>query len=290
MKGDIPAIRVKRNMSETDINTYNIIKNSATPDMNSMIDLVFNDIDFVIEGVRARMEWLALQLISSGRISFTKTTNNGVVTETAIDYGMSSSYKSGAAVVWSAAVGTTTPITDIETITQAAILRGIVLKYILMDRQSWLYLRASTETTNFMAGYSFAGLAGLTKVPKVSLAMVNMALLDNQLPQIIIVDQSIITETDAHVQTAANPFHAGHICFIPDLAVGDMLYGPIAEETNPPKQVVQAKTDNILVSRWSNVDPVIEWTKGESNVFPVWPLIDQCYLLDTLNATDWTAP
>jgi hypothetical protein len=74
-----------------------------------------------------------------------------------------------------------------------------------------------------------------------------------------------------------------------DLKCGDMLYGPIAEETNPPKQVTQAKKGNILVSKWSDVDPVAEYTKGESNVFPSWPTVDRALILDTEHTTTWGA-
>jgi hypothetical protein len=66
-----------------------------------------------------------------------------------------------------------------------------------------------------------------------------------------------------------------------------MLYGPIAEETNPPKQVTQAKKGPILISKWSDVDPVAEYTKGELNAFPSWPIIDRVLSLDTESTTTW---
>ena len=292
VKGDIPAIRVKRSMKEKDINDYNIIKALGTPASDpALLDLVFGDIDFVINGVNARLEWLALKLLSNGgKLQLRKATNAGIVTETNIDYGMTSSYKNGAAVVWSAGHTTTTPITDIEAIVTKAILRGITLKYILMHRTAWGYFRVSDETANFLVPYSIAGIIGKRINPTINLAMVNKAMIDNQFPQIIIVDQSINTETEDHVRTAANPFTAETVVFLPELAIGNTLHGPIAEETNPPKQVEQAKSGHILVSKWRNVDPTCEYTKGEANAFPIWPLIDQCYVLDTEHASSWTDP
>jgi hypothetical protein len=65
-----------------------------------------------------------------------------------------------------------------------------------------------------------------------------------------------------------------------------MLFAPIAEETNPPKQVTQTKVDGVLISKYSDVDPVMEFTKGESNAFPSWTRVDECFNLYTL-ATTW---
>jgi len=286
--GDIPAIRVKRSMTESNINLYNIIKNGAAPDMDAVLSLIYDDVDFVVEAVLARMEFLALRLISSGKILLDRTENAGIVTDTAVDYG--ASYTTGAAVIWSAAVNTTTPITDIDTIVRAGIALGVKYKYLLMDRQSWTYFRTSDETKKALVPYTIAGVLDKRIKATITLGMVNQALKDMEYPQIVVVDQSIVTETEDHDQVTQNPFYAGHICFLEDLPIGNMLHGPIAEETNPPKQVVQAKHGNVLVSKWRTVDPVVEWTKGESNVFPIWPLIDRCYLLDTLNASTWTDP
>ncbi len=286
--GDIPSVRIKRSLKESDINLYNVIKAGATPDMDALLDLIYNDVDFVIEGVLARMEIFALQLISSGKIFHDKTINAGMTMETAVDYG--ASYSTGAAVVWSASAATTTPITDIDTIVRAGAVLGVKYKYILMDRQSYLYMRASTETKNLLVPYTVQDVLAKRVAVTINVDLINKALKDNEYPQIIIIDQSITTETEEHVQITFNPFYAGHICFIEDFPIGNMLSGPIAEETNPPKQIVQAKSGNVLVSKWRSADPTAEWTKGESNVFPTWPLIDRCYLLDTLNASTWTAP
>lgn len=286
--GNIPPTRVKRGLSETDINLYNQIKAMANPDMDQLHDLVFNDIDFVIESVLAQMEIMALKLISSGKIVIKNTTNVGPPTVTAVDYG--ASYTTGASATWSSNAATRKPITDIEAIVRKGALLGVKYNYILMDRQSWLYLKTADETVAMLVPYGFVGILDKRNTASITEEFVNQMLKDNAWPQVIVVDQSITTETEDHVQITSNPFYDGHICFVESFPLGNMLSGPIAEETNPPKQAIQAKSGNILVSKWRGIDPVTEWTKGESNVFPTWPLIDRCYLLDTLNQTNWTDP
>lgn len=285
LTGTIPPIRMKKRMTETDLNLYNQLKAMASPDQNALLNLVFGDIDACVEGVNARLEWMTLKALSKGEIILSKDVNAGIITESKIDFQVSASHKNGAATVWSASVSTTTPITDIEAIYNKARLEGVTLSLVLMDRTAFGQLRNSTETQNFVRPYTLAGLTKVVRAP--SLSVVNEALKDNGLPQIVIIDQSITVETEDHVQTTANPWNTGYISFLPQQTVGNMLYGPIAEETNPPKQVTQTKVGPILISKYSSVDPVEEFTKGELNAFPQWASVDQCWMMNVLNASTW---
>ncbi|MFA7218068.1 MAG: major capsid protein [Dehalococcoidales bacterium] len=293
LAGDIPSIRMKKKMTENDLNTYNILKAQASPDQQAILDLVFNDVDDVVDGVNARMEWLVFQALSKGSVSLSRTTNaGGVVTEEAIDFQLPDDNKKTASVVWTASVSTTKPITDIETVMSAAGDLGLKPRYILMNRSKWVEFRASDETKDFVAPYALYG--GTRKKRAPSLAVANEALESEGLPIIVLIDTRISYEDVNHTIVSVDPWLDAsgadrYVTFLEDLKCGDMLYGPIAEETNPPKQVTQAKKGNILVSKWSDVDPVAEYTKGESNVFPSWPTVDRALILDTEHTTTWGA-
>jgi hypothetical protein len=286
LTGEIPAIRVKRTMTETNLNTYNQLKAMASPDQSQIMDLVFNDVDFVTEAVNARLEWLALTALSFGAITLTKANNAGIITEAAIDFRVPAANKFGAAVIWSAAVATTTPITDFETAQAMAFLLGVKLNYAFMNRTQFGQFRNSAETQNFVRPYTLAGVNKVMRAPSLSTA--NEALVDNDLPQIVIIDQAITVENEAHVQTTANPWTAGYVTFTADLKVGDTLFAPTAEELNPPKQVVQTKAGNILISKYSDVDPVAEYTKGEANAFPTMPTANLIIMMNALHAATWS--
>jgi len=284
LTGDIPAIRVKRDMKETDINTYNVLKAMATPDQKAILDLVFNDVDFVYDSVQARMEWLALKILSYPYLTLSKSTNDGIVTEAAIDFGMPSTNKKYAAVVWSATASTTTPITDFINVVAAASALGVSLKYALMNTTQWGQFAASAETQNYTIGSVYGGNR-IKLTP--TLAQANDMLASRGLPEIIIIDKTVTIETGEGVQSNVKPWTTNYVTFIPDLAVGNMNFGPIAEETNPPKQAVQVKQNNVLISKFSDVDPVTEWTKGETNAFPSWHRVDECFSLLTTSASAW---
>ena len=289
LTGDIPKLAMKKKMSEKDLIDYWTFKNlsGGNAQLNAILDLVYGDIDACVEGVNARMEWLALKAISQTYIALSKTTNGGgIVTLNNIDYGMPAANKNHASVVWNATVTTTKPITDLRTAKAEARLQGVKFKYALMDDTDWGYFQASTETQNFVRPYTFNGTTRVNDVPDID--TVNRALKANDLPTIIIIDQSITTEAEGtHTQTTANPWVTGHVALIPDLALGNMLAGPIMEELSPPKHVTQTKVGPVLISKFSDVDPVAEYTKGEASAFPSWPEVDRCWNLYTLSASTW---
>ncbi|MCK4297067.1 MAG: hypothetical protein KAX28_10485, partial [Candidatus Marinimicrobia bacterium] len=154
----------------------------------------------------------------------------------------------------------------------------------------WLEFRASDEVKDFVAPYALYG--GVRKKRSPSLKVANEALAAENLPTLIVIDTRVAYEDVNHDVTNVDPWLNStdrFVTFLEDLKCGDMLYGPIAEETNPPKQVLQAKKGPILISKWSDVDPVAEYTKGELNAFISWPTIDRVISLDTEHATTWNS-
>lgn len=281
--GDIPPIRMKRVMKETDINTYNILKAQANPDQKAILSLVFDDVDACVDGINGRLEWLTLQALSQGKITLTKSNNAGIITENAINFQLPAANKEVVADAnhyWNVPA-TATPIANIQTIVTEANSKGVKLQYILMDLTKWQQFRATTEVKDFVAPYMVYGGVRAKRAPTLEVA--NSTLKGEGLPVIVIIDTYVDIETDVHVITATNPWTTKYVTFIPEMKIGDMFYGPIAEETNPPKQVVQAKKGPILISKYSEVDPVTEFTKGELNAFPSWPTIDRCWILNTMH-------
>jgi hypothetical protein len=283
MTGPIPAIRVKRSLKETDLNTYNILKAQATPDEDQILDLVFGDVDFVVNAVSARNEWLALKALSYGSISLDATNNAGVITENAIDFGVPTAQKIGAAVSWATPL-TATPITDFETVMASAAGVGSTIQFVLMNRATFNRFKVTAQVKDYVLPYTTYGIKG--SKPSPLLTEINDALRADGKPEILIIDTNVGIEIKG-VITYANPWTDAYVSFLPSKLCGNTLVGPSAEETNPPAQVVQSKADYILVSKYSEVDPVIEFTKGEANAFPVWTNVEKCFILKT-DATSWS--
>jgi len=281
LSGDIPPTRIKKKMSEIDLNTYNILKAQADNDSTKLLDFVFGDIDACVEGCLARLEWVGLQALSQGYVTLTKANNAGVITADNIDFQMLASHKrvcktATSTRIWSnATAGNPKPITDIEVIQDLAIEQGRKLEYVLMGRSKWQEFRKTTEVIQACKGTS-------TAVVKPTLAEANDFMTAQGLPRIVIIDSYVDIEDPDHTITSVNCWVQKYILFVPFLKLGETLSGPIAAETNPPKQAVMAKKDQILVQKYSTDDPVNEFTVGLINAFPSWPTIDRCYRFDTL--------
>ena len=286
LEGEIPAIRIKRTMDENKINEYNVLRQLADTNQQQILDLVFNDVDFCVNGVLARLEWLCMQALSQGYVTLNKTNNSGVITENNIDFQMKAANKrviksSSSNRRWNdATAGNPKPITDIEDIVDAARANGHKLRYALMDLSKWQQFRKTTEVITLLGGTT-------THVVKPTLKSVNEFLISQGLPRIIVIESIVDIENENHEITSVNCWTTKYVTFVHDTKQGNVLSGPVAEDTNTPKQCIKAKKDRIIVMKHSEADPVVEITRGLLNAFPNWPSIDKCYRLDTeSNAAD----
>ena len=282
--GDIPKIALKRQMDEKDMNDYNILKALSQGDANrnALLDLVFNDIDFCYAGVMARTEYLAMQALSYGEIALTTSNNNGIITEVDCDFGIPSGNKTAASQLWSVASGF--QMTDIRKVQEDARASGYPLSYMLMDRAAFGYLQKSTQVQE-----EWAVLRNTTTKATPALSDLNNLLASRLLPEIILVDSNVRFESDAHALTNVASWKTGYVTFISDFVVGNVLHGPIAEETSEAvsKKALQVKRDHILISKWAELEPFGEFTKGQANAFPRFTDVDGIFILK-VDATSWS--
>lgn len=281
--GTIPATRIKRLMSETNLNNLLALKGMANPDKSEIMEILFEDVNFVFKACTARMEWLALKALSYGEVALTKDNNNGLVTEANIDYQIADSHKTGAAVIWSAAVDTTTPITDFNTAQASALADGKVLKFALMSPTSFKFFRSSQSTIDFAWGRSNTSP---TKRP--NLAEINAELSSDGLPTIVIMDSFVDLETDDHEISSEACWTEGYCTFLAEQVIGRTLTAPLASSIVENKAELKASKGAITVRKWSKSDPVSEFTLGETNSFPVIEGISSLWMLNTLNAGTWS--
>ena len=290
MLSDIVPIRVKRTMTEKDLNEYFMLMNLADSESKrDAIGMVYKDIDFVYNAVMARLEWMFFQMISHGTMTLSTTTNVGPVTLDTVDFGLPSANKeyigsaggtAAATHYWNAsAKATNDPIGDIDAIIGEANAAGINPKYLLMDVTKWRLLRQSTAFQNWCKVYISDGTARRTPL---NLRDANVALANSDYPQIITFNQRITLENADHTQTSTNPWYdTKYVTFLEDLNVGHMYHVKTAEEQAPAKQVAYYKKNNVLIAKGRETDPVSEKTVGLINAFPAWPSISKAYILNT---------
>lgn len=285
--GDIPKIALKRKMDEKDFNDYNTISAGSQGDANktALLDIVFNDIDFCLQGVLARTEFLAMQALSYGSIALTDSNNNGIITKTSVDFGIPSGNKTAASINWATAASAV-PITDIQAIVDSAKDAGYSINFVVMDRAAVRLMLATTEVKD---KYAFFQRISASRKADVALADFNAMMEAYMLPQVVVVDSSVRFESTAHALSTVAPWKAGYIALIPELKVGNFLHGPIAEETSETlkKIAIMVKNQHVLLTKWSEVEPFGEYTKGQANAFPRFTDVNSIFLMKH-NATSWS--
>jgi hypothetical protein len=79
------------------------------------------------------------------------------------------------------------------------------------------------------------------------------------------------------------------VAFVTNKRVGSVKHGPIAEEQaeSVRKKATMIKRDHVLITKWSELEPFAEFTKGQANAFPTFDDVDSIYLLK-VDATTWS--
>lgn len=279
LTGEIPSIRQKFRMTEKDLQEYLLMTTGINADAKAVVNLIYKDLKSCAEAPHKRLDLMVLEALSTGLLSLNVTNNpDGMVTEEAIDFGLPSGNKEVVTVVWSATdKATVKPITDIMAVVEEAAAAGITLDRMFMRRSVFNYMKLADETKDYVTGWKIG--ANQNQV-NLNLETMNSFLAAEGLPRIVIINASIEVEKDG-TTSAINPWSADNILFTPAGGMGDMLNAPIIERIFPAKHVTYAENNRVLLKKWSETDPVHEYTACELNAFPSWKNVDKCYIMDT---------
>lgn len=287
MSGDIPKTAVKRAMNESDYQEYKDLQRDAQGDADQLelLNLGFKDTDFVYNAVRGRMEWWAMQYMSRGGFLLNAKNNNGIVTAEFVGCGMPKENKRKSSADWSV-VSTADGLQDIEDTVNAASAAGVTLRYVVMLTSDFSLLKKQKSTVDKIKGW-------INQTSKITITkkVINEYLAEQENPvKIITINPAVRIEDKNHNRTTINPWVRKRVCFLEDLNVGNIQYGPIAAEDSESlrKKAIMVKKDFVLVTKWSTEEPFAEWTKAESNAIPVVNDPEAMYILK-VDGKDWSA-
>ena len=278
---DLSPIRVKRVMNEDDIVEYkDLLAQPQTPEKDIM-DFIFDDVKFVYDAVEARREYLALRALGTFTISTTDMAiayNPEMPLQTTIDYNLAAAHKRVLLTAttsrrWgTGSVSQIQPITDFQDIMNAAEDAGCEPPmYAIMNTTQWRQFNAADQVVDLAKPFNF------NQAPFETVNAVNAALKSYGLPQVIVVNNRIRVErfnsgpNGTKTRTTVNPWPDNYVTFVPSLKCGDMLWTDPPAKGEEPDYVTSSYSNGILVSKWSEVDPIREFTKGEAVSFPVIP-------------------
>lgn len=283
LSGDIQKIGVAREKTESQMMEYDLLKRYADDESKrALVRWIWEDQQFVYDGVNARLEWLALRAASTGKVTLSNTTNDGIVTEANVDFLIPPANKKGATVAITIAnAATSKPITDIKAVVAAAKAKGKKLNYIFTDQDTIDAILVSEETISFC--FPVTALVNLPNA-QIDLATLNRALRAANLPIIGVVESYIQLEIKG-VRNQVNPWEAGVMLFSEMPTLGNTAYTRLADEYIESTTALKIKREHILIKRFANEEPLCETTLAIANAFPVLNSASAKWLLDATHTT-----
>lgn len=271
--GKLPKIGMKMRLGEEQINNINLMKARGGA-YEQIADKLTKDALKCVTGVDERLEACFLQGLSSGITLVTDENNVGAGIR--VNFGYKDANKYGVTAVWGTA--NATPVSDLKKVITAA--DGDV-SLIMMSKTKYDQMRQSQEAKELAANYAGILVLENSKLPVPLPNAFDAAFKAETGCDIKIVDRKVKIEIDGKV-TNTNPWDDKFIVLLPSDQVGALVYGTLAEETNPVKQVDYTKANEYtLVSKFSKNDPLEEFTSSQALALPVIENVDQIYQIDT---------
>ena len=268
IKGEIPKVEIARDLNEKDLITLQQLRYAVNANptnagiKNQLTGKIYEDPQFCIDGVNARMEWMAKQLVSTGKYKTTTANNNGVV-NVSVDFKVKTQ---NALKKWTDADAN--PVEEIEKYQEEAKGKGYSYTTITMSRATLNQVLKNKNTRAFVLGVP---INATTILPDVRLEQLNAELAERGLPIIKVWESFISFEGKDGEVIVANGWEEGNVLFSTSALLGNTQYTTTPEFTMDFADVMSKsiKDNFILVNTFGHQDPISVSTKATAFATPV---------------------
>ena len=259
---ELSLIKRKIQLRETDIIALENPRTQAEQDY--LVGQVYNDIDSLVEGVRARVEAMRMEVLASGQVTVKE---NGL--NFTLDYHVPTDHKEALSGtnVWTDA--NSDPLADIE--------RWI-------DALDTKPTRALTSRKIYRALAShpkiIAAIFGKDSGRVVSQADLDAFMETHGYPVIRTYNEKYKVQEANGKYTTKKYFPENKFAMFNDDLLGETLYGPTAEETRLTRDPAVDTTlvSNVLATVYDETrDPVGTWTKAVATALPSFAAADEVF-------------
>lgn len=264
---ELALIKRKLQMKEKDIIALESPRNAA--EQKYLMTQVFNDVDQLVAGVKARVEAMRMEVLANGKISVNE--NNLKLT---VDYNVPDAHKA------------TLTGTNVWTNEKSDPLQNF---------EDWIDALDSKPTRALTSRKVYRALASHPKIiaaifGKDSGRVVSQADLDNFMathgyPVIRTYDEKYKVQGKDGKYTSKKYFPEDKIVLFNDDLLGETLYGPTAEELRLSRDpsIDTSLIGNVLAMVYEeNGDPVSTWTKAVATALPSFAAADEVFQAKTI--------
>lgn len=281
--GKLAKIALKYRKSESDISNLNVALARGTNEA-TVAAKILDDVPKIIDGTDARIEIMLEQALSSGTM-LTASQNEGVGIR--VEFYKDANKFHNVGVKWEGNATTCTPQDDVQQLFDKAQADGNSIAIVMLSRKYFNLFRKSKQGKELAASFQGRVFSASTILPIPGNDLFLQALQDEYGAEFRIVDNTFKVQKKDGTEESVRPWTESNIVAIPSEKVGRLVYGTLAEETNPVEGVSYEKSGSfLLISKYSNNDPLEEYTAGQALCIPVIDGADSIYLLDA----NYTAP
>lgn len=259
---ELALIKRKMMMNEKDIIALENPRNAA--EQQYLMQEVFNDIDVLVAGVKARVEAMRMEVIANGTVTLAENNLSAV-----IDYGVPDEHKealSGTSV-W------TNPDSDpIEDMMRWSDALDVKPTRALTSRAVLSALLSHPRIIGALFGRDSM------RVP--TRADFNAFLTQHELPTIATYDNVYRKQLANGSYVRERYFPNNKFVMLPEGPLGETIYGPTAEEirlTRDPNIRTDMIGHVLAMVYEEGTDPVATWTKAVATALPSFPVADEVF-------------
>lgn len=275
--GKIAKIGIGYRKGETDITDLNIAK-ARGADEATIAAKVLNDVPRVIEGTDARIEIMFEQALSTGEMLVEGDDKNATGVRVKFYKDKNSFENIGAP--WDSDSDDATPQDDLQQLFDQAEEDSNNIALVMMSKKYFNLFRKSRQGKELAATYQKRIFSKTTVLPVPSRSEFLDALADEYGAEFRLVSSSFRVQRNDGETVAVHPWEEANIVGLPSEKVGRVVYGTLAEETNPVAKVDYQKSGSyLLISKFSDNNPLEEWTTGQAMALPVIDGAESIYLL-----------
>lgn len=270
--GSLPKIGIKKIMQESEINMLNVME-AQGGNAQQIAQKLANDAVSCNVGIDELNEYAFLSGLSNGYVAIpNEDTPDNLLR---LNYNYLSSHKFGI----SNEAGIT--LDDIENVLNHADANGDVIIKIWCSKTKFDELKKTRGAKELVANYNGQTFTDATNLAVPTASKFKEAFADEYNGiEWEVVDRSVIFEKNGK-RTSVKPFNPNTLVFVCSEQIGALVYGRLAEQTNPVQGVKYNTIDGYkLISEYSLVEPLREISAGQAFSAPIIESADQIYMID----------
>ena len=270
--GKLPKIGIKKTMQESDINAINVME-AQGGNAQQIAQKLAQDPVACNVGIDELNEYAFLSGLSNGYVALPD--ENTPENLLRLNYNYLDSHKFGIA----SAEGLT--LEDMENVFNAADANGDSVIKIWIAKSAFDELKKTRGAKELVANYNGQVFTDSTNLAVPTASKFKEAFADEYNGvEFEVVDRSVIIEKNGK-RTSVKPFNPNNVIFVCSEQIGALVYGRLAEQTNPVAGVQYNTIDGYkLISEYSLVEPLREITSGQAFSAPIIENADQIYMID----------